>query len=112
MPIYEYECQSCSYNFEIEQKVKDKPKKKCPHCKKMKLERLISRTLGFVHGDINTIGQLAETNSKKMGKYKLSEIQAKKDEKEGPVKKRKELHKKINKMTPLQKRKFIYEGKT
>ena len=111
MPIYEYECQACFHRFEIEQKVKDKPKKRCPSCNKNKLERLISQTLGFVHGDINTIGQLSDKNAKRMGKYKLSEIEAKKNESEGPTKKRRELHKKINKMTPLQKKKFIYEGK-
>lgn len=107
MPIYEYECQNCNYSFEIEQRIKDKPKKKCPECKKMQLERLISITMGFVHGDINTIGQLADKNTKLMGKYKLSEEAEKNKAKQDP---RKELHKKINKMTPRQKLKYIHEG--
>ena len=42
MPIYEYQCQACNERVEILQKISDEPVKKCPHCKKNKLTRLIS----------------------------------------------------------------------
>jgi len=41
---YEYRCQSCAHECIFEQKITDKPKKKCPVCGKMKLQRQISRT--------------------------------------------------------------------
>ena len=44
MPIYEYECQSCSHRFEEWQKMSDKPVKVCPKCKARKVEKLISHT--------------------------------------------------------------------
>jgi putative FmdB family regulatory protein len=42
--IYEYECEGCGHECVFEQKISDKPKKKCPECGKMKLKRLISRS--------------------------------------------------------------------
>jgi len=44
MPIYEYECQSCSHRFEEWQKMSDKPITVCPKCKARKVEKLISHT--------------------------------------------------------------------
>ncbi|MCL2208908.1 MAG: zinc ribbon domain-containing protein [Treponema sp.] len=32
MPTYEYECKSCSHNFEIFQAMSDPPLKECPKC--------------------------------------------------------------------------------
>lgn len=32
MPLYEYECPSCSRVFEIWQKISEKPKTACPDC--------------------------------------------------------------------------------
>lgn len=40
MPIYGYKCNKCDHNFEIEQKIGDSKKKKCPECKKMSLQRV------------------------------------------------------------------------
>ena len=42
MPIYEYECKNCGMTHEELQSFSDPPLKKCPHCKKNKLEKLIS----------------------------------------------------------------------
>jgi putative FmdB family regulatory protein len=42
MPFYEYECSSCGQQTEALQKVSDAPLKKCPHCGKSTLRRLIS----------------------------------------------------------------------
>jgi putative FmdB family regulatory protein len=32
MPTYEYECKSCSHNFEVFQSMSDLPLKDCPEC--------------------------------------------------------------------------------
>ena len=42
MPIYEYQCQSCSHQFEIMQKISDPVLKKCPECGRLKLRKLLS----------------------------------------------------------------------
>ena len=42
MPIYEYSCQRCG-DFEVTQKIKDKPLTRCPSCKG-KVKKLISNT--------------------------------------------------------------------
>lgn len=43
MPIYEYRCTACGRQFEVMQKMSDKPLTKCEECSG-KLEKLISRT--------------------------------------------------------------------
>lgn len=42
MPFYEYQCKSCGHPLEAMQKVNDPPLKKCPHCGKSQLTRLMS----------------------------------------------------------------------
>ncbi|PIE18525.1 MAG: FmdB family transcriptional regulator [Proteobacteria bacterium] len=42
MPIYEYACKACGYEFETWQKISDKPVRTCPSCKKRKVEKLVS----------------------------------------------------------------------
>ncbi|MBI4524561.1 MAG: zinc ribbon domain-containing protein [Deltaproteobacteria bacterium] len=42
MPIYEYLCEKCG-EFEVTQKITDKPLKQCPDCKG-KVKKLISNT--------------------------------------------------------------------
>jgi len=41
VPIYEYQCDSCSYRFEVKQSIKDAPLTTCERCGKS-LRRLIS----------------------------------------------------------------------
>ena len=41
MPTYEYECKGCKHHFEELQSFSEEPLKKCPACKKKKLQRLI-----------------------------------------------------------------------
>ncbi len=50
MPIYEYECKACGYTFEEIQGFNDKPIKKCPECKKNKVEKLISLSSFHLQG--------------------------------------------------------------
>ena len=42
MPFYEYQCNNCGHALEAMQKVSDAPLKKCPHCGKTQLQKLMS----------------------------------------------------------------------
>ena len=50
MPIYEYACEKCESEFDVEQRITDGPIKSCPRCKSRKLKRLISRTSFVLKG--------------------------------------------------------------
>ena len=50
MPIYEYQCKNCGFYFEELQSFSDKPVRKCPDCKKNKVERLISLSAFHLQG--------------------------------------------------------------
>lgn len=116
MPEYNFECQKCQNKFSefwhISQYDEKKKKCKCPSCKSKKINRIyeVDNVFGSVK-EIKTIGQLAEANAKKMGKYKLEEkmqedsIKIPKKQKE-----KRDLFRKINKMTPKQKQRWIHEG--
>lgn len=47
MPIYEYKCGNCDHEFEIIQKFSDKPKRKCPECKRQRLKKMVSKGSSF-----------------------------------------------------------------
>ncbi len=42
MPFYEYQCKNCGHDLEAMQKITEAPLKKCPHCGKSQLQRLMS----------------------------------------------------------------------
>ena len=48
MPSYEYRCKECGYCFELFQSIKSGSKRKCPSCKKLKLQRLIGGGSGIL----------------------------------------------------------------
>jgi putative FmdB family regulatory protein len=50
MPIYEYACEKCEREFEVEQRITDPPLKSCPHCRSRKVKRLISQTSFVLKG--------------------------------------------------------------
>jgi putative FmdB family regulatory protein len=50
MPIYEYVCEKCQSEFEVEQRIKDDPIKTCPACRSRKVKRLISKTSFVLKG--------------------------------------------------------------
>ena len=52
---------------------KYKTRKKCPSCKKHKLGRVLGGFTAFVRQAPTTLGQLAERNTEKFGKYELEE---------------------------------------
>lgn len=41
MPTYDYLCRACGHELEIFHSISDAPKRKCPKCGKLKLERQI-----------------------------------------------------------------------
>ncbi len=41
MPTYDYTCESCGHEFEREQRITEKPLKKCPACGELKARRMI-----------------------------------------------------------------------
>lgn len=113
MPTYEYRCEQCGHELEIQQSMKDDSITLCPNCNTEHLERIISLTMWFVKGEPTTIGQLAEKNSKKMGKYKVDELtrQKKEDAKDSYTYIDKDKYKKLQKKTPEQINRYILEGK-
>ena len=48
MPTYDYACKACGHRFEEFQSISAAPLKKCPACKKSKLERLIGAGAGVI----------------------------------------------------------------
>ena len=48
MPTYDYACTACGHRFEEFQSMTADPLKKCPSCKKQKLERLIGAGAGVI----------------------------------------------------------------
>ncbi len=65
MPFYEYECQACGVHHEALQKISDPALKKCPHCGKAKLKKLISAPVFRLKG-----GGWYETDFKSDGEKK------------------------------------------
>mgnify|MGYP003128221058 CR=1 FL=1 len=113
MPTYDFECSACAYYTEIVQKHNDPSVYECPHCNEESLRKIfINPPAMFVRGEPSTIGQLADRNTEKMGRYEMSD----RKEKDGINKsregqERRDMHKKINSMTETQKLKWIRDGK-
>jgi putative FmdB family regulatory protein len=85
MPFYEYQCKSCGHTLEAMQKVNDSPLRKCPHCGKSQLTRLMSAPVFRLKG-----GGWYETDFKgdqdnKKNLADRPEAEAAKDEKSAPA---------------------------
>jgi len=51
MPIYEYACQECGYNFEKLQRISEDPVRDCPSCEsKGTVKKLVSQTSFVLKG--------------------------------------------------------------
>lgn len=48
MPTYDYRCSACGHVLEVFQSISEARKRKCPRCKKPKLERLIGQGAGIL----------------------------------------------------------------
>jgi putative FmdB family regulatory protein len=112
MPLYDYECKSCGQQEEVFQKFEEEPLSECPDCKEQEFRRVILQApMAFVKG-CNTVGWLADKNSKEMGRYGREERSAQDgSEQKKKVKETREMHKKLNKMTPAEKHNYIMKGK-
>ena len=78
MITYEYECENCKYNFEVQQSIKDDAFTVCPECEHETLHRVINTPLYIrVVGEPTTIGQLAERNTKRMSTEQIEALQQK-----------------------------------
>jgi putative FmdB family regulatory protein len=85
MPFYEYQCKSCGHTLEAMQKVNDSPLRKCPHCGKSQLTRLMSAPVFRLKG-----GGWYETDFKgdqdnKKNLADRPEAEAAKDDKPAPA---------------------------
>mgnify|MGYP003645989247 FL=1 len=114
---YDYVCDDCSHElFDYYQSIQDDPIVRCPECDKDSLRRIISGGAGAFVQNINSIGSLADFNTKK-NSSKINETEAKK--KESQPKKETSWHDtagdasrvEINKMTKEQKTNYIMRGK-
>ena len=84
MPIYEYECKNCGYEWEEMQKITADPISSCPDCGQPKAKRLISRTNFVLKGSgwyvtdygKGTGGQSGELKKKPKSKESKSEPKA------------------------------------
>ncbi len=47
MPTYEYQCQSCGYQVEYFQSIKEDPRTECPRCQG-ELKRMVSNGAGLI----------------------------------------------------------------
>lgn len=71
MPIYEYRCRECG-DFEVTQKITDKPLARCPTCKG-KVKKLISNTSFQLKGTGWYITDYARKDKEKPTKEKKGE---------------------------------------
>jgi putative FmdB family regulatory protein len=112
MAYYEYRCEACEHFFGEELSIKKyKRRKKCPSCGKHKLNRVLDVPTLVIKGRPTTIGQLAEANTKKMGRYERQEKENRDNKELRKAKKEaRKSQRDINSMTKEQKKKYILEG--
>ncbi|HIF40698.1 MAG TPA: zinc ribbon domain-containing protein [Planctomycetes bacterium] len=48
MPTYDYRCRACGHELEMFQSMSEGPKRKCPECGTLKLQRLIGTGAGIL----------------------------------------------------------------
>jgi len=75
MPFYEYACEKCESEFEVEQRITEDPLKSCPKCRSRRIKRLISRTSFSLKGG----GWYADGYSPNGGSEKTGSDSAAKD---------------------------------
>lgn len=94
MPTHEFKCDKCDHGFEFFAKVMGQElPKQCPKCKCRKdFHQVLGCPVISIRGNLNTLGQLAEHNAKKMGK---EQVQIKVDEAEARTKDKKPFTGKI-----------------
>ena len=112
MPLYDFECKECKYYDEIRQAHDAASILECPCCNKKTLRKIfINAPAISVRGEANTIGQLADKNTRNMGHYEKQEKAAKDNaQNNSEAQKRRNMNRKINGMSAKEKIKWIREG--
>ncbi len=96
MPTYDYECSACEHTFEVFQGINDPIQKKCPKCKKNKLNRLfgtgaaiVFKGSGFYQTDYRSEGykKAAEADKKSTSEKKSDKKTESKKSDSKPAKK-------------------------
>lgn len=116
MPIYDYECKDCGAEVsDVFQKVTDPELKRCDACGTEGLYRVITGGLHSFMAGSNTVGSIADKNTKR-DRNKINEEHHKKLESTPQAKKHwyqtqgNKSRKEINNMTTEQQKKYIMEG--
>ena len=115
--LYDYECSNCGHLMQdVYQSIKDNAFTKCPQCSADSLNRIIHGGVYASVKDAKTIGQIADKNWSKLGRYKQSEIieSNKTQTHKGPSIFKdcgNATRQEISKMTQNQKIKYIMEGR-
>lgn len=110
MPLHDYECSECKAFFsDVYQKYEEDPLTKCEKCGEESLQKIFATPSFFVKGEPTTLGQMADRNSKKMGKQEVQErdLKRKEETKSAMSEAKKELYSDIGKMNDAQKRRYI-----
>jgi putative FmdB family regulatory protein len=114
MPKYDYECENCKHKLiDVYQSFDSESLTKCEKCGQNSLNKVIYCPYISIKGEVKTVGQLAESNSKKMGKALVEEktLKDKEEKKQALKDAKKEMRSKINKMSSEQTRRYIEDGK-
>jgi putative FmdB family regulatory protein len=88
MPTYDYVCQACGHALEIFQSMSENPKRKCPKCSKLKLQRQIGTGAGILFKGSGFYETDYRSDSYSKGAKEASE--AKEKAKESPKKEKKD----------------------
>jgi putative FmdB family regulatory protein len=112
MPEYQYECKNCDNSFDIVESIKADAQTLCTKCGCETLFRVIFAPINSrFNNEVNTVGQLADRNWKKMGHYEREAKLIKDKVPETIAKKEKAARlNKIAKMTPEQQQRWVQEG--
>ncbi len=119
MPKYDYECSGCEHQLiDVQQSFHDDALTTCPECGEEKLFRIVTGGIMAKVNSVNTVGKLADQNSKKF-KSEIEEVRHMQEE-ANPEPKAPWYHepkygcatgREINKMNADQKRRYIMEGR-
>ena len=113
MPTYDFECSICHAVDEVIQSMDAPSELDCPMCNEKAAFKKVFLTppISFIRGEPTTIGQLADKNSRAMGK-----LEKQNKEIQDEVKKHTKMnqmrthHDDINRMTPQEKDHWIRTG--
>ncbi len=114
MPTYDFECEPCAYHIEIFQRHDAPQTHKCPICEQQTLSKIFINAPGIIiRGEPTTVGQQADRNTSKMGKYELESKRLNdtvNSELNNKQKSARERHRAIVSMTPEQQTHWVKTG--